>query len=43
LKHCAKLGYGKARKEVMAIAEGVPHDKNVLRITKSTRNGGKDS
>ena len=25
------------------IAEGVPCDKNVLRITKSTRNGGKDS
>ena len=31
LKHCAKVGYGKIRKEVMAIAEGVACDKNALR------------
>ena len=31
LKHCAKVGYGKTRKEVMAIAEGVACDKNALR------------
>jgi len=31
LKHCAKVGCGKTRKEVMAIAEGVACDKNVLK------------
>jgi len=34
LKHCSEVGYGKTRKEVLAIAEGVAHDKNILRGTK---------
>jgi len=34
LKYCSEVGYEKTRKEVLAIAEGVDHDKNVLRGTK---------
>ena len=34
LKHCSEVGYGKTRKEVLAIAEGVARDKNILRGTK---------
>ena len=34
LKHCSEVGNGKTRKEVLAIAEGVARDKNILRGTK---------
>ena len=37
LKHCTEVGYGKTRKEVLAIVEGVTHDKNVLKGTKINR------
>jgi len=37
------VGYGKTRKEVMVIAEGVAHDKNVLGETRLAREGGRDS
>jgi len=34
LKHCSEVGYGKTRKEVLAIAEGIARDKSILRGTK---------
>ena len=36
LKHCAKLGYGKTRKDVLAIAESTAIDKGLLKSSRIT-------
>ena len=36
LKHCAKLGYGKTRKDVLAIAESTGTDKGLLKSSRIT-------
>jgi hypothetical protein len=37
LVEAAKVGYGKTRKQVLSIVEGVAREKNILRPSRSNR------